>query len=89
MLDDPRLRAGLEWGAPRFGHPEGRVGEHVATMLAAIPSDDPLRGDLRFLALTHDSFKSEVRPHQRLSPDTTTPRSRAASPSDSAPISGC
>ena len=25
LLDDPRLRAGLEWGAPRFGHPEGLV----------------------------------------------------------------
>ena len=68
MLDDPRLRAGLEWGAPRFGHPEGLVGEHVATMLAAIPNDDPLRGDLRFLTLTHDSFKAAVRPHQRWSP---------------------
>ena len=68
MLDDPRLRAGIEWGAPRFGHPEGLVGEHVATMLAAIPNDDPLRGDLRFLTLTHDSFKAAVRPHQRWSP---------------------
>jgi hypothetical protein len=31
-------------------------------MLAAIPSNDPLRGDLRFLALVHDSFKAEVHP---------------------------
>jgi hypothetical protein len=69
MLADPRLRAWLEWGAPRFGHPEGPVGEHVATMLAAIPNDHPMRGDLRFLTLTHDSFKAAVRPHQRWSPD--------------------
>ena len=64
LLADPRLQAGLEWGAPRFGHPEGRVRAHVAAMLAAIPSDDPLRNDLRFLALVHDSFKSEVQPDQ-------------------------
>jgi hypothetical protein len=65
LISDPRLRAGLEWGAPRLGHPEGRVGEHVAAMLAAIPSNDPLRDDLRFLALVHDSFKAEVQPGER------------------------
>jgi hypothetical protein len=64
LLTDPRLRAGLGWGAPRPGHPEGRVADHVAAMLAAIPSDDPLRRDLRFLALAHDSFKGEVRPDE-------------------------
>ena len=70
LLDDPRLRAGLELGRVHGpGHPEGRVADHVAAMLAAIPSNDPLRGDLRFLALIHDSFKSEVRPHERWSPD--------------------
>ncbi len=47
LLADPRLQAGLDWGAARFGHPEGRVRAHVAAMLAAIPSDDPLRNDLR------------------------------------------
>ena len=64
LLGEPRLQAGLDWGTPRFGHPEGRVREHVAAMLATIPSDDPLRDDLRFLALVHDSFKAEVRPDQ-------------------------
>lgn len=64
LLADPLLQAGLDWGAPRFGHPEGRVRAHVAAMLAAIPSDDPLRNDLRFLALLHDSFKSELQPDQ-------------------------
>jgi hypothetical protein len=66
---DPRLQAGLDWGAPRFGHPEGRVGEHVAAMLAAIPDHDPLRSDLRFLAITHDSLKGEVRPLEPWSRD--------------------
>ena len=64
LLADPRLQAGLDWGAARFGHPEGRVRAHVAAMLAAIPTDDQLLNDLRFLALVHDSFKSEVQPDQ-------------------------
>ena len=67
LLNDPRLRAGLEWGTPRFGHPEGRVADHVATMLSGIASDEPFRSDLRFLALIHDSFKAEVRPRERWS----------------------
>jgi hypothetical protein len=69
LLADARLRAGLEWGSPRYGHPEGRVADHVATMLAAISADDPLRRDLRVLALTHDSFKAAVRPGVPWSPD--------------------
>jgi hypothetical protein len=69
LLADPHLRAGLDWGAPRSGHPEGRVADHVAAMLTAIPADDPLRNDLRFLALVHDSFKAQVRPHEPWSPD--------------------
>src|SRR4051812_30729435 len=59
LLADPRLRAGLEWGAPRPGHPEGRVADHVAAILAGIAPDDPRRNDLRLLALVHDSFKAE------------------------------
>jgi hypothetical protein len=69
LLADPRLRAGLDWGAPRSGHPEGRVADHVAAILAAIAPDDPLRSDLRLLALVHDSFKAEVRRHEPWSPD--------------------
>jgi hypothetical protein len=69
LVADSRLVAGLEWGAPRAGHPEGRVADHVAAMLAAIEPDDPLRGDLRLLAILHDSFKAEVRPDAPWSPD--------------------
>jgi hypothetical protein len=69
LLADPRLRAGLEWGAPRPGHPEGRVADHVAAILAAIAPDDPLRDDLRLLAIAHDSFKAEVRPDEPWSHD--------------------
>jgi hypothetical protein len=69
LLADPRLRAGLDWGTARAGHPEGQVADHVAAMLAAIALDDPLRSDLRFLALVHDAFKGEVRPHEPWSPN--------------------
>jgi hypothetical protein len=62
MLSDPQLRAGLVWGSPHFGHPEGRVAEHVAQILDGIEVDDPLRRDLRFLAIVHDSFKAAVDP---------------------------
>ena len=40
LLEDPELRAGLAWGSPRWGHPEGTVREHVAQLLARIPQDD-------------------------------------------------
>ena len=70
---DPRLRAALDWGTPRFGPPEGRVADNGAAALEAIPSDDPLRGDPRFLALVHDSCKAEVPPHQQWSPDNDHP----------------
>ena len=69
LLATPELRAGLGWGTPRWGHPEGPVGEHVRRLLERIADDDPLRPELRILALVHDSFKAAVRPGERWSPD--------------------
>jgi hypothetical protein len=69
LLADPRLRAGVQWGAPRAGHPEGSVAHHAATILGRIAPDDPLRDDLRLLAIIHDAFKAEVRPDERWSPE--------------------
>jgi hypothetical protein len=69
LLADRRLRAGLRWGAPRAGHPEGSIANHVAAMLARIAPGDPLREDLRLLAILHDAFKAEVRPDERWSPE--------------------
>jgi hypothetical protein len=62
VIADPALVAGLRWGAPRRGHPEGPVGHHVAAILGCIGAEDPLRQELRFLALVHDAFKRSVRP---------------------------
>jgi hypothetical protein len=66
LLSNPRPRAGLDWGQPRPGHTEGRVADHVAAILTAIPNDDPRRGDLRFLALTHDSFRGRGPPRRAM-----------------------
>jgi hypothetical protein len=60
---DPELVAGLAWGRPRPGHPEGAVGRHVRDLLRTIDDDGrtgELRAELRFLALVHDSFKYRV-----------------------------
>jgi hypothetical protein len=67
---DHALLRGLAWGRPRPGHPEGRVGTHVAHILAAI-TEPPggRRNELRFLAIVHDALKHRVRPDAAYSPD--------------------
>src|SRR5436305_8165378 len=60
---DPELIAGLAWGKPRSGHPEGSVGAHVADLLKTIDREAPTadeRRSLRFVALVHDAFKYRV-----------------------------
>jgi len=64
ITEDPELLAGLAWGKPRGGHPEGSVGAHVADLLATLDSKayaDETRSPLRFVALVHDGFKYRVR----------------------------
>ena len=60
---DPAWRAGVAWGEPRPGHPEGTVGAHLTDVLAnvdrvALDADDRRR--LRLVALVHDTFKGDV-----------------------------
>ena len=69
LAGDPLLRAGLAWGRPRPGHPEGAVGAHAGAILRAIDVGGELRADLRFLALVHDAFKFRVVPERGWSPD--------------------
>jgi hypothetical protein len=60
---DPVLLEGWAWGRPREGHPEGRVGEHVGHLLETLDSwnvPEPMRSELRFIALVHDSLKYRV-----------------------------
>jgi hypothetical protein len=61
---DPALLAGLAWGRPRSGHPEGTVGAHVADLLRTIDEwgeKEPRRSELRLLALVHDAQKYRVK----------------------------
>jgi hypothetical protein len=63
LTDDPELRAGLAWGKPRKGHPEGSVGAHVSHLLERLDSDSyepETRRLLRVISLLHDSMKYRV-----------------------------
>lgn len=67
LAADPELQAGLAYGKPRPGHPEGQVGRHVANVLDNVDcfyGDSPFREKLRLIALLHDSFKHKVDPLQ-------------------------
>jgi hypothetical protein len=64
LTRDPRILAGLEWGKPRKGHPEGSVGAHVAGLLRAIDERGEAgerRSELRFMTIVHDALKREVK----------------------------
>jgi HD domain len=63
LIGDPIVLEGLSWGKPRKGHPEGRVGEHVADLLRTLDEweePEPRRSELRFMALVHDTLKNKV-----------------------------
>jgi hypothetical protein len=63
VCDDPALIAGLDWGQPWCGLPEGKVGAHVAELLSKIDYEGYTganRAKLRLIALVHDSFKYRV-----------------------------
>ena len=60
LLALPEFQMGYNWGLPRFGHPEGKVGIHVREVLDNIdklPVDKHARQRLRLIALSHDTFK--------------------------------
>lgn len=62
---DPEWQAGLSYGRPRPGHPEGAVVHHIAEVLVNVDrfyGDSPLREKLRLIALIHDTFKYRVDP---------------------------
>jgi len=60
LLQTPEFAEGLNWGKPRFGHPEGKVGLHIREVLQNIDRyqlDDNAKAQLRLLAIVHDTFK--------------------------------
>lgn len=60
FLKDPDFQKGLQWGVPRYGHPEGEVYKHIGEVLNNIDALDVSRScrtKLRIIAYTHDTFK--------------------------------
>jgi HD domain len=60
MMALPDFSAGLFWGEPRYGHPEGKIIYHIREVLDNVealslsPTD---RQTLRFITFVHDTFK--------------------------------
>ena len=60
IIADPDFQAGLFWGKPRYGHPEGSVINHIPEVLANVDKltvSTEMRRKLRLITYVHDSFK--------------------------------
>lgn len=60
LLADEDFLAGLFWGKPRFGHPEGEVVYHIREVLNNVDKldiDADMRRRLRIITFVHDAFK--------------------------------
>jgi hypothetical protein len=60
LIDRPDFKKGLDWGVPRFGHPEGEIYKHIREVLDNIDKldiNDTDRSRLRLIAYAHDTFK--------------------------------
>lgn len=63
ILSQPEIQEGFEYGVPRPGHPEGKVGNHIAEIINRINNlNDPVDVifKLYLLAIVHDSLKYQV-----------------------------
>ncbi len=60
IIADPDFQAGLFWGKPRYGHPEGQVINHIPEVLANVDKltiSAEMRRKLRLITYVHDTFK--------------------------------
>jgi hypothetical protein len=61
LLGVPEFQIGMDWGEPRFGHPEGKVAYHIREVLDNIDQVTTVstkdRARLRIIAFAHDTFK--------------------------------
>ena len=62
LIGLPEIQAGLLWGEPRYGHPEGKVVYHIAEIYKNIdrltpPLSIKAREQIRIITLLHDTFK--------------------------------
>ena len=61
FLDDPAFVRGLNWGVPRYGHPEGTIWAHIQEVnenIDRLPVDPETRRKLRLICWVHDTFKN-------------------------------
>ena len=67
LLASTEFQEGMEWGKPRFGHPEGKVLYHVREVLDNVDKATKCpdtRERLRLVALVHDTFKYQEAQYQ-------------------------
>jgi len=60
IIADPDFQAGLFWGKPRYGHPEGQIINHIPEVLANVDKlkiSPEMRRKLRIITYVHDTFK--------------------------------
>ena len=60
LIHHPKFKKGLQWGTPRYGHPEGKVLYHIAEVFSNIEKlniSAHTRQQLRLITLVHDTFK--------------------------------
>lgn len=60
FLRDPEFVRGLQWGVPRYGHPEGTIWRHILEVnqnIDALPVTEEERRKLRLISWVHDTFK--------------------------------
>ncbi len=60
FLEDAEFCRGLQWGVPRYGHPEGTIMAHILEVNANIdrlPVSAEVRRKLRIISWVHDTFK--------------------------------
>lgn len=69
IKEDETYKAGVAWGRPRIGHPEGRISDHISELernLEKISDDKELSSDcilkLEILIHVHDTLKYHATP---------------------------
>ncbi|MEM9929399.1 MAG: hypothetical protein AAF840_06255 [Bacteroidota bacterium] len=60
FLEDAEFCRGLQWGVPRYGHPEGTIMAHILEVnenIDRLPISQETRSKLRIVSWVHDTFK--------------------------------